>query len=200
MARTVLQIPANLDHVRTARLVAGAAARRAELTLEVSELVALATDEACSVVLAEIASWLAETAGASTGEPKGLSSALASLLDRYQLTITIESIAGNSTEESLAAIDLGDLVEQADSASSDGADSSEKNKFVIEISVRHPGGTGSESVAERSARSVPVDNSLAEFVSIADKDMALKVIRAIATEVAIADSTLGYAIRMAWVG
>lgn len=73
MPRSILQIPASPDHIRTARLVAAAVARQAGLDEEQVDSIALATDEACILALGESADWTT-----NSPEPVGTKHATAS--------------------------------------------------------------------------------------------------------------------------
>lgn len=155
MTRSVLQIPANPHHVRTARLVAVAAARQANLTVDQTDAVGLATDEACVLALGEAADW---NQAAAAKNPLTVDLSASPGVDGRNLAITIESDPAN---------------------------------FVIEVAVAN---AESETRYDEVADADPFD----DIEPLADREITMTVLRAVAPEVVIEESTLGFAVRMAW--
>lgn len=161
MARTVLQIPANPDHVRTARLVATAAARQAQLDQEQVDSVSLATDEACILALGEAADWTTTVPAQQDGTPADSTSIVASsalAVDGRSLSITVDN---------------------------------DEHGFVIQVSVAN---AESETRYDEVADADPDD----DIDPLSDRKLTMSVIRAVAPEVIVEESTVGFAMRMAW--
>lgn len=158
MTRSVLQIPATPDHVRTARLVAAAAARQAELDEEQVDSIALATDEACILALGESADWTSESQAGSTAESGEQGPSNGQAPDGRSLSIALES-------------------------NDDG--------FAVEVAVAN---TESETRYDEVAAADPDD----DIDPLSDRALTMTLIRAVVPEVVVEESTVGFAMRMAW--
>ncbi|MFZ1362760.1 MAG: ATP-binding protein [Candidatus Nanopelagicales bacterium] len=158
MARTVLQIPATPDHVRTARLVAAAAARQAELDEEQVDSIALATDEACILALGESADWRATSVTNAEVEPVEQDANNSQAPDGRSLSIALES---------------------------------NDNEFAVEVAVAN---AESETRYDEVAAADPND----DIDPLSDRALTMTLIRAVVPEVLVEESTVGFAMRMAW--
>lgn len=124
MVRTVLQIPATPDHVRTARLIAAAAARQAELDEEQVDSIALATDEACILALGESADWTVSPGTNAQAQPReqnprndrapdgrSLSIALESDDDGFAVEVAVANAESETRYDEVAAADPDDDID-----------------------------------------------------------------------------------------